>query len=321
MTQYSSRLSVPYPTTTDQANISADIGHIATSVLDNAAIYHQTANGSPGSEPAGHTGDIWWCSDATSTSVYYGLNYFDGIVWRNIGPDVVVSTTTPGTTYNGLVYINTTTGVIQLFNNGAWSTVLGYKVPGGATDQQFLQYSAASSGLVWATVPSLPNPTTSGTILQSTGAGTSPIWRNPPSVVAASITNAAITSSSGSTAIASTGSTSGTGLTGFTQYILSVNFDTAGAVGGISGTAGTKPSANTGIIVQFTLTPVSGSTITQRAYAGTVIGSIDGGGAATVAITNAVATNVYNFSVSAATTVSGTTLTAKNGQLTALGVK
>jgi hypothetical protein len=322
MTQYSPRLGTPYPATTDQANISSDIGAIALSLLDSASIYHQNANAT--TPPSGHIGDIWWCSDiVTNPNPYFGLNYFDGVSWKNVGPDVVVSATTPTTIFSGLVWINPTgTPVIQVYNNGAWSTVLGYGVPGSATDGQFLQYSAGSSGLVWATIPQVPGGGSNGQLLYS-NSGT-PAWRNPPAIVTGYVATAGVTISTGGVALVPS-SSMGT-LTGFTQYLFSVSFDTSALVSASQQTgqpavqAGTKPAVNGAVLVSFTASAtVGGAVIQQRAFAGTFIAGIDGGGTATAVINTAISTTVYAFSVGAITTAGS--MVVKNGQFTVTGIK
>jgi hypothetical protein len=296
------------------------MGNIALAI-DGATIYHQTASGA--TTPSGAIGDIWWCSDLTNTNGYYGLNYYDGTSWRNLGPDVVSSSTTPSAPFPGLVWINPN-GTIQVYQSGAWTNLIAYKIPLATTDGQFLQYSSGLGALQWATISTVPTGATAGQILQYNGSANA--WRNPPAIVAGYVATAGVNISTSGATLVPSSSMSGT-LTGFTQYLLSVNFDTNGGTyttqiqaGQPSVQAGTKPTVNGAVIVDFAATPTGGGAVIQeRAFAGTFIANIDSGGTATAVINTAISTTVYAFSVLAATTVGS--MIVKNGQFSVTGIK
>ena len=130
----SPRLHVPYPQATDAANVAPDMQGIATSVLDKAVIFYQSASSGdtsvPTANPATAEGQIWWNANPTHPSHSYGLNYWDGSNWLAI-PGAITASSTPG--YNGIegqFFYNTASKTLYVWHSGEWVTASGLVVPG-----------------------------------------------------------------------------------------------------------------------------------------------------------------------------------------------
>jgi hypothetical protein len=149
------RLQVPYPADADSADFGVDIAAIATYLDNNMVPYYQgsTFSGTP------VVGDVWWCTDNTSAA-NYGLNYYNGSAWLNVGPyKLYRGSSAPSPLYPGLGWINTSTTSpsLQVYSGSAWVII----VPG--TNTNGLSIVSASGG--WVLSPSVAD---SGWIALST---------------------------------------------------------------------------------------------------------------------------------------------------------
>src|ERR1019366_4587715 len=133
------RLHIPYPILSDGDAIPSDIEAVATYCDTNFIPYVQQT--SAPLTPA--TGTFWWCTD--TTSLIYGLNYYDGTPWHGVDlVKVYASATAPSVLYPGLLWFNTTTtnAALQEYNGSTWITI----IPG--TNTNGLSIVSSSGGWV-----------------------------------------------------------------------------------------------------------------------------------------------------------------------------
>lgn len=139
-TGLTSRQGILYPLAADPANIATDMQNIAQYCDTNFIPYTQSAATTPPSTTI--SGSIWWCTNTSVT--WYGMNYYNGSSWINIGVDpVYYGSTTPTTPYISMVWVNTntTSPSIQVYNGTSWISIL----PGTNT----AGLSPVSSGSGW----------------------------------------------------------------------------------------------------------------------------------------------------------------------------
>ena len=134
MSSTSTRLGIQVPDGTDQANIPGNLSTIvnaldggdATTATSSGTAWYSQGPTDPGHKNGGH---LWWCTDTASAN--YGLNYYQYTGpsastngWRNIGPDVVVATSTPTgiTLSDKIIWANPDTGLVSIYNasTSAW---------------------------------------------------------------------------------------------------------------------------------------------------------------------------------------------------------
>lgn len=142
MASNTTRLAIPYPGLSDPAQITVDMGNIATTVDSKVTGFIQQTT-----QPSNIAGYLWWCTDSTSAS--YGMNYCDGTNWHRITTDVTFSASTPsGTGNKNQFWINTTTNQISLYDGTTWNAI---KVQGsnitGNIDATQINGSLASATL------------------------------------------------------------------------------------------------------------------------------------------------------------------------------
>jgi hypothetical protein len=138
MSYTSTRLGIQVPEGSDQANIPGNLstivnaidgGDATTATSSGTAWYSQSAT-DPGHKNGGH---LWWCTDTASAN--YGLNYYEYTGpaastngWRNIGPDVIVATSTPTgvSLSNNVVWANPNTGLVSIYDASvpAWRPLI-----------------------------------------------------------------------------------------------------------------------------------------------------------------------------------------------------
>lgn len=113
------RLGIPYPVSSDVANISSDMAAIAEFIDPIVSVFYQGSafSGTP------IVGNFWWCTDATSSS--YGLNWYNGTTWLQVSKqNIYVGTTAPSVPFPGLVWYNPSAPSIQYYTSGsAWATL------------------------------------------------------------------------------------------------------------------------------------------------------------------------------------------------------
>jgi hypothetical protein len=142
------RAQVPYPLSSDTANVASDIQSIANFIDSNIPLWASTTTGTAPTPSVNSTGgEFWWCS--LSTSANYGLNYYNGTSWINLGSNFVyVGTSAPTIPFAGQIWINTTytNSSVSYYNGSTWVVI----VPGTSTSGLIMtsgsagpQYSSA----------------------------------------------------------------------------------------------------------------------------------------------------------------------------------
>jgi len=122
-TGLTSRLSILYPLGTDSASIATDMQNIAQFCDTNFIPYTQSAATTPPVTTI--SGSFWWCTNSAVS--WYGLNYYNGSAWVNLGVDpVYYGSTTPATPYTSMLWVNTntTTPALQVYNGTSWINLL-----------------------------------------------------------------------------------------------------------------------------------------------------------------------------------------------------
>lgn len=242
------RASIPYPLSTDTANISSDMQLLAQRVADIIPIW--SSSSTPPSSPA--NGQIWW-NTGTNNSYTYGMNYYstDVSAWVAIGDDIRVVTADPtvGVFLNMITY-NSVTHAMKYYNGTSWIDII-------------------------------PQPSTAGYVyvVDSTG-GSGTQWKQLPTSGVQSYYNA-----SNSVAVLTTATTINFGtvnsITGFTKYKVDISFPVViTAAGATSLSSAITKSGGAGTVVgQFSTSvpATANNTVITVSYSGIYTGSTSEG--------------------------------------------
>jgi hypothetical protein len=233
------RAKVPYSLATDAAILNSDIYNISNWIDGNVPLWTTAAYS--GTTPTGTNGEFWWCP--TQNTAYYGLNYYNGTSWVNIGvQEVTFSSTAPSSPYNGQVWINSSYSnpSVSVYNGSGWVSVIN----GTSVNGQYLISTA--SGPNWTALPNTVLGTTNswstGSPVNKSGGiyvGTSSFW-----MIAYTGSYGSISSPGGATAV-----------TGYNNYLVNWNFAVT-----------TAPSVNAAFNIGISTT-FSGSNIGSTTYA------------------------------------------------------
>ena len=132
------RAQVPYPLTSDAANVATDIAAIANFIDLNVPLWATTSGSAPTPSVNSTGGELWWCTQAGSN---YGLNYYNGTSWINIGAGLSTAGGDLTGTYPNPT-LNSTTNVENIIS--ANTTVAGALQKSGGTMTGLLNLKTVS---------------------------------------------------------------------------------------------------------------------------------------------------------------------------------
>ena len=184
------RGSIPYPLSTDTANISSDIQSLSERLATIMPIW--SSGSTRPASPA--NGQIWWNTNTNSTDPY-GLNYYstETSSWVPVGADIRIAASDPTPYLNLIVY---------------------------RTDDRSLKYY---NGTSWVNI--IPATTTSGYVyvVDSTATGSNTSWKQLPTAGVKHFYNPSNATTIGTAQTAISFGTV-TSVTGYTKYLIQVSF-------------------------------------------------------------------------------------------------
>lgn len=256
MASNTTRLAIPYPGLSDPAQITVDMGNIATTVDSKVTGFIQQTT-----QPSNIAGYLWWCTDSTSAS--YGMNYCDGTNWHRITTDVTFSSSAPVTAGNkNQIWINTTSGQISFYNGSSWQVLVAYAIP--TTTTSGLVLGSTGSGVNWVT-PTVTGSNVTGNIAASQvngslSAATIPYASVTGALVAPTLNNGTFAGSfSGGVTNSPAATTGGVTVNTNSLYLITIHGYTSST---------TLPSS-TGFQIAWDIRRVVGGTTTYLTVAGT----------------------------------------------------
>jgi hypothetical protein len=143
------RASIPYPLSTDTANISSDIQSLAQRVADIIPVW-STGSTRP-SSPV--NGQIWWNTNVNSTDPY-GLNYYSAEIsdWVAVGDDIRVLSSDPSSPFLGLIVYRTDDRSLKYYNGTSWVNIIPATSSSGYI--YVVDSTAVGSNTAWKQLPS-----------------------------------------------------------------------------------------------------------------------------------------------------------------------
>jgi hypothetical protein len=267
MSSITPRYSLPYPLSTDPANPPNDFNALATTV-DNVITGYVTAAST--SAPSSVQGTIWYQTDSG-----YVL-YKNSAGWTNISNNVIRATSAPtaySTYTTGQMWLNTSTNALSVYSGSAWQIVSNFPATMGSA----------------------------GTILTSSGVGSTPTWSAPTvSNAAWQVIDGSTYTLSGPSSNSST-TTASSGVSGFKTYQINFSMisNSAASQNGQSVTvsyavSGASITNSTGASRQIGYTAGSSSPQIYPSYVDMRILTVDGTGSITITPTiNAAGSSQY----------------------------
>jgi len=289
MSSSTTRLGIQYPSLSDSAQITTDMGNIATRVDTVVTGFVQQST-----QPSTVAGYLWWCTNSASTS--YGLNYCDGTNWHRLTTDVVFNASSPSAAGNkNQIWFNTTTDQIYYYDGTVWSPL---SIDGGNITGT-IAASLVSGALVSATIAgsavtgTLAGSKVSGALTSATIAGSAVTGSIAASQVSGSLTSATIAGS------AVTGNVAASQVNG---ALINATIPGSGVTSSIAA------AQVSGVLTSAT---IDGGSVTGNIQATQVSGSLSSATISGGAVTGTLAASQVNGALTSAT-IAGGSVTGTN---------